>query len=352
MTTRTSTLTRALAAIAATTVAAFALVASASAAPPPASAGNVFHGFLAEDGVVTAIDHPDAPAVPDGGTSTLGINDSGEIVGVYGDQVNGAHLFVRDRRERFATIADPYPGAAVTEPVDINNRREITGFYYRTGADLEQGISHGFLRSPNGRVTRIDYPGAVLTRPFRSNDRGQIVGAYADESTLHGFVWDRKRGFETVEVPGSVFTHLTGINNRGQMVGFYLDADGAYHGLLRERSGAITPLDAPGAAPTLGGTQPVGINERGQIVGVAYDNRGGGRGFLYERGTFTPIDAPNAATYTRPLDINSRGQIVGDYDTRQPARESSSGGDSAARLAAPALSDPLGLELMGLPAGD
>jgi hypothetical protein len=98
----------------------------------------------------------------------------------------------------------------------------------------------------------------------------------------------------------------------------YVDDQGAYHGFLRKRSGAIRTIDAPGAALTQGGTAPLGINDHSRIVGGTFDDQGGGRGFLYERGRFTPIDAPGAATYTRPLDINNRGQIVGDYDTEPP----------------------------------
>jgi uncharacterized membrane protein len=100
--------------------------------------------------------------------------------------------------------------------------------------------------------------------------------------------------------------------NRGQTVGAYYDDQGAFHGFLRSPTGAITTLDAPGAASTQG-TVPIAINDRGQIVGLALDGQGGGRGFLYERGAFTPVDAPGAATHTGPRDINNRGQMVGSY---------------------------------------
>jgi uncharacterized membrane protein len=146
---------------------------------------------------------------------------------------------------------------------------------------------------------------------------------------VHGFLWD-DGDFATIDVPGATATVVLGINNRGQMVGSYIDADGAYHGFLRARHGAITTLpEAPGADPTMGGTQPASVNERGQIVGLGYDSRGGSRGFLFERGRFTLLDGPDDATYTRALDINSRGQIVGDYGTRPPVGDSGSDGRRA-----------------------
>ena len=297
----------------------------ASADFPPAAAGKTIHGFVIKDGALTPIDHPNAPSVPmspdaSAGTSATAINDRGDILGGYGDtsRIGKDLLFVRDRKGLFTRIADPFPRDSLTELVDINNRREIVGFSYATKADLDRGISHGFRLDKRGRLTRIDVPGAALTVPFRSNDRGQVVGFYADaDMKFHGFVW-KDGEFATVDVPGASATFLFGVNNRGQTVGQYLDSNGSYRGLLRSRGGAVTTLDAPGAALKLGGTLATSINDRGQVIAGAADERGGTRGFVYERGVFTPIDGPNAA-FTRALDINNGGQIVGDYGTTPSA---------------------------------
>jgi uncharacterized membrane protein len=319
MSARTSKLARALLAAAVVVLAALAAV-PASADPPPAGAGTTSHGFLAEGGVVTPIDHPDAatiPRTPEGqtGTGTLGINDRGEILGVYEDRGRVVRHFVRDRRGRFTVIDDP-PGTRSDrlsyETIDINNRGEIVGFY-----NDDQGVTTtGFLRTKNGRFVEIRVPGSQVTGPFKVNDRRQVVGLYVDaEGALHGFLW-HDGDYETVDVPGATATAPLGINNRGQIVGSYIDAAGTYHGFLRDRDGAVTTLpEAPGADPARGGTQPASINERGQIVGVAYDPHGGSRGFRYEQGRFTMLDGARGATYTRALDIDNRGRIVGDYGT-------------------------------------
>jgi uncharacterized membrane protein len=300
----------------------------ASADPPPAAAGTTGHGFLADRGLLNAIDHPDAttvPATPNGqaGTGTTGINDRGQVLGAYEGADRVVRPFVRDRWGRFAEIEDP-PGASKRdEYVDINNHGEIVGFYN----DDQGGTTTGFLRTRRGRFTGIQVPGSQVTGPLKLNDRRQVVGIYLDAGgALHGFLWDHG-DFETIDVPGAAGTAVLGINNRGQMVGSYIDARGAYHGFLRDRNGTITTLpEAPGADPASGGTQPASLNERGQIVGLAYDAQGGSRGFLIERGRFRPIDGPNA-TYTRAIDVNNRGQIVGDYGTKPPlaARGSTAG---------------------------
>jgi uncharacterized membrane protein len=323
----------------------------ASADPPPAAAGNTSHGFLVDRGVVATIDHPKAttvPATPEGqaGTATTGIDDRGRIVGAYQGRDRIGRHFVRDRKGRFETVDDPPGGSDFDEYVDINDRGDIVGFYN----DAEGVTTTGFLRDNKGRFTSIDVPGSMVTGPLKINDRRQVVGIYADaEGGLHGFLWN-DGDFKTIDVTGAAATAVLGINNRGQMVGSYIDAAGAYHGFLRDRRGAVTTLpEAPGADPTMGGTQPASINDHGQIVGLAYDAQGGSRGFLLERGVLTPIQATPDAVFTRPLDINNRGQIVGDYGTKPPATASSSSSDSADRRADSGLPDPLGLNLSEAP---
>jgi probable HAF family extracellular repeat protein len=321
----------------------------ASADPPPAAAGNISHGFLFDRAVVTAIDHPQATTIPAtpgalAGTATTGINDRGEILGAYEDRDRVIRHFVRTKKGRYIEIADPPGGSEADEYVDINNRREIVGFYN----DAQGASTTGFLRSRKGRFESIHVPRSQVTGPLKVNDRGQVVGIYLDaEGGVHGFLWDDGE-YETIDVRGAAATLVLGIDNRGQMVGSYIDAEGAYHGFLRHRSGRVRTLpEAPGADPTMGGTQPAAISDRGQIVGLAYDARGGSRGFMLRRGVLRSIDATPDAVFTRPLDIDERGRIVGDYATRPPAGARFSTIDSADLRGAGAV-NPFGLTLGSL----
>jgi hypothetical protein len=313
-------------------------VSPASADPPPAAAGTTSHGFLVTRGEFATINHPRAtrvPAMPNGqaGTATLGINDRGQILGIYEGRDRVIRHFVSDRRGNFTRIGEArsLPPGQFDEYVDINNRGEIVGFYN----DAQGATTTGFLRTRRGRFVDLVVPGSQLTGPLKLNDRRQVVGIYLDADAkpnpdgilppgvLHGFLWDDGE-FDTIDVPGAAATAALGINNRRQVVGSYIDNDGAYHGFVRDRNGAVTTLpEAPGADPASGGTQPASINERGQIVGLAYDAQGGSRAFMFERGAYKLIDGPGAA-YTRALDMNNRGQIVGDYGTKQAAAVSSS----------------------------
>jgi hypothetical protein len=69
--------------------------------------------------------------------------------------------------------------------------------------------------------------------------------------------------------PGSSQTVPMGINESRSITGVYADTQGELHGFLRTRDGAITTIDAPGAA--CGGTGAQSINRSGTIVGSYSD---------------------------------------------------------------------------------
>ena len=254
------------------------------------------------------------------------------------------------------------PGATATLAIDINAEGFIVGRY------ASAGLTHGFMRSPNGDFTTIDFPGASLTVAAGINDRGNIVGQYAlptAPAERHGFLL--KGGvFTSFDPPGSAFTNVLGINERGDIVGRYCTqlpcaapGGGSYHGFLLH-NGELTTVDIGGALETdlfkvnspgriVGGFltpdhkeqislltngnltvlappggQPVtldngGINERGDIVGT-YCNWAlpclitpvDTHGFLISGGAFTTIDVPGASA-TAALGMNAKGGIVGSY---------------------------------------
>jgi probable HAF family extracellular repeat protein len=64
-------------------------------------------------------------------------------------------------------------------------------------------------------------------------------------------VRDRNGAFTTIDVPGAMLTFPLGINDRGHVVGMYRDANQVGHGFLY-RDGAITMIDHPLASSDLG----------------------------------------------------------------------------------------------------
>ena len=116
-----------------------------------------------------------------------------------------------------------------------------------------------------GVYTPFDFPGALITSAFDINNRGQITGYYFDaERKAHGYVRDRNGDYTTIDVPGASQTFPFGINNRGHVVGAYFDANQVRRGFLFENS-EFTKIDHPlAASDTILGD----LDDLGRIVGL------------------------------------------------------------------------------------
>jgi hypothetical protein len=162
------------------------------------------HGFLLSGGVFTTVDSPGASL-----TQLWGINNVGQIVGETAEQTS--FLFSGGV---FTPIT--VPGASGgTAARSINNSGQVVGSY-GNGANV-----HGFLLVlSSGAFTTIDFPGAFNTYLFSINNRGDIVGRYqlTEGGTSHGFRLSKGQ-FTTIDEPGSTNTILFGINDDGVMVG-------------------------------------------------------------------------------------------------------------------------------------
>lgn len=248
-----------------------------------------------------------------GGTETLakGINDVGQIVGVFTDPGGKDHGFLRTSDGTFTTI--DVPGATATQANGINSAGQIVGNFRDAG-----GKDHGFLRDSGGTFTTIDVPDAAATFVYGINDAGQIV----EHRKGHGFLRNADGTLTTVDVPSALNASDTlpqGINGSGQIVGVYIGAGGA-HAFLRAAASAFTTIDVPGATCTVTSSGYValvaihsanGINNAGQIVGDFCGANDKTHGFLRSpTGTFTTVDVPGASD-TFLTGINNVGQIVG-----------------------------------------
>jgi probable HAF family extracellular repeat protein len=251
----------------------------------PASAWALTYTFA-------TIDVPGA-----GFTQAFGINNAGQIVGVFGD-ATGRHGFLKT-----GTTYTPIdvPGASGTEAFGINDMGQVVGAF----DDGTGQFSHDFLRTSDAFTTLEDIPGSTSTEVFGINNAGQTVGVFSDGTGIHGFL---KAGvaYTPIDVPGAGFTQAYGINNEGQTVGEFFDATGEIHGFLKAGV-AYTPIDVPGALYT----QAFGINDIGQIVG-AFSTGTGIQAFLRTADGFITLNVPGAAlTETEAHGINNAGQIVG-----------------------------------------
>jgi uncharacterized membrane protein len=225
-----------------------------------------------------------------------GINDRGQIVGVFIDQSNIVHGFIYDRGQY--TQLD-HPGAIETDLNGINNSGQIAGYYLDVA-----GLPHGFVYF-HGTFSPVDFPGATDSAPLGINSRGDIVGAYDLTSAItHGFAFQNGQ-FITVDSPFGPQTEVSSINDFGHVAGIaFDDPSGPIHGFILGRSG-FTNFDLPGALITV----PNAINDQGEHGGVFFEPDifiGTLDGFGY-----VTINGNTYALNYYLLGMNNQNQIVG-----------------------------------------
>jgi hypothetical protein len=232
-------------------------------------------------------------------TNTNGINNSNVIVGSYFDSQDFVHGFVY-RNGKFSAIN--VPGATETEVLGINDRGDMVGVYQLAGA-LN---FHGFLRQ-NGSFIPIDDPNAQFgTMAIGINESGVIVGSF---DNAKGFVYSNGtyRTLDAPQLPGEPHqTQLNGINNLGWIVG-QVFTGGIWRGFWIVNN-KLRFLERSSSTDN----QATGINGHEDLVGC-HDAQAGFISFAIENaGADFPSEEPLASCVSG---INYARAVVGNYFT-------------------------------------
>jgi hypothetical protein len=252
--------------------------------------------------VITSFDYPGdvTQTVPEG------INDRGDIVGLYVDSSGVTRGFVRFANGTFsAPIVEPNDTTGHTEGRGITDQRMICGWY-----DGSDGFAHGYFLN-RGVFTEFDVDGANDTIVDGVNDAGDFVGNYGTE-TVFGAAFSNIEGMtNTIVIPGDRGNSFAyGINRSRQITGGY-QLGRTIHGWWQDSDGTVhAPFDPPGSRNTL----PFGINDKGWVVGRFFrHHREHGFLFRLETDRFLVFDYPGAV-FTSLNGINNDGLICGRYD--------------------------------------
>lgn len=218
-------------------------------------------------------------------------------------------------------------GAQFTSAQSINESGMITGNY---GLTTSPHVTHGFIRMPNGKITKFSVSGGNFTYPVSINNAGTVTGTVRSDmddmddcyytSYCKSFVRTLDGKITTFSVPEAEGgTIAVGINNSGTITGFAHEGDET-KGFVRQANGTIITFDVPGAKYT----RPASINNDGVItgcynvistVGTLCSSAKGGHGFIrMTDGTFITFDVPGIQLLTSPTDINDLGEITGFYE--------------------------------------
>jgi hypothetical protein len=209
---------------------------------------------------ITTFDAPGAGTDALQGTYAVNVSPSGTITGFSRDTNNARHGFIRSTDGSFTIFDAPNAGTGNfqgTRAYGITPTGTITGFFIDS-----DNAAHGYVRSAEGVITVFDAPGAgtgpfpegtFVTSPLDINPNGAIAGYYNDSAQVgHAFVRDKSGAFTTFDAPGAGTqagqgTFSFAISPVGEVTGFYFDAVTASHGFLRDKNGVITTYDVPGS---------------------------------------------------------------------------------------------------------
>jgi probable HAF family extracellular repeat protein len=291
---------------------------------------GVAHGFVRfPDGKFASLDAPDAGSMPDSGQGTFafGITDGGTVVGSSVDTNGVAHGFVHTPNGKFTTFDAPLAGSMPnsgegTFALAINPAGASSGVYVDAN-----GMSHGFVRAPDGTITSFDPSGSVFTNGDTAgiNPAGVISGAYTDSNGVsHGFVRAPDGTITSFDAPGAGTSPGQGsaatmITPLGTTPGLTIDANNVNRGFLRYSNATFITFDVPGAGTGPGqGTSANASNLADITTGDFVDASNVQHGFVrIPGGKIFKFDAPDAGTGpfegTLPFSINLAGEVIGIY---------------------------------------
>jgi hypothetical protein len=252
---------------------------------------------------IITFDVPGAGTGAGQGTMPIGIVQGGWVMGRYIDANNVAHGFLRTPNGLITKFNVPgmgeNPGQGAAEVFGMTPRLEIAGDYFDSSNNY-----HAFLRTRFGEINEFACPGAGPggTAAEAVNPAELISAMYLDNNgAWHGCLRSADGSFNEYDPPdagtgsgqGTYAAIFGGINPEGAVIGEYNDNSGAWHAYVRARNGAITEYDPPNAS----GAGALAINEAGEIWGWYFDGSGTWHGYLRSPdGAFTQVDAPGAGT--------------------------------------------------------
>jgi len=287
------------------------------------NAGGDIAGYATKaDGTIHAIRWTAAGGTEDLGalggvrSQAVGINDRGDVVGVYLDQNWQPHPFIAPRGGVMTDLSAQYP--AILGPNGINNYGQLTGSTYQ---NIFTPTEAAFRTRLDGTVQSLaPYGGAGLS----INDNGWVAGlGWSDLSAGRhevAFRYSDPYGYESLGTLNRGRSSATSINRDGVVAGFAGGLNGISSHAFRAKPGQ--PMQDLGVLPNgFNGGWTIGfsVNDAGEVVGTG-DGQDSWTAFLYSDVEGLIDLRPRIPTTQRSIfflntatAINHAGQIVALY---------------------------------------
>jgi hypothetical protein len=234
---------------------------------------NVQHGMIIHSGKqLTTVDNTACEAVlGTGGIAFYGLNSKVEAAGWCISAKTGQDIAFVYSAGKFTPVS--FPKSNGTEATGINDKGDVVGLYVDS-----LGATHGFSKIGT-KYTSIDVKGDTNTVAWGINNAGQIT-VYATNSSgdFDSFLLTGKT-FKNIDNPkakGGLGTIVHTPSNVGDIDGTYYNSASAEMGWLLHE-GKYYDVADPGDATD---TRADGLNDKAELVGrYGAGTGGGGTGF-------------------------------------------------------------------------
>jgi hypothetical protein len=222
-------------------------------------AKSIQHAMILAGKKLTTVDHKDCQTsggFSSGAIAFYGINNVGAAAGWCTSTTTGQYQGFVYAGRKFTAVN--FPKSIATQAIGINDKGDVVGLYLDSGS-----VQHGFVKR-GAKYTSIDVKGDTKTEAWGINNSGQIaVFALASTGGYESFLYNGKT-FKKISEPnaGTSGTIARIVNNKGDVAGAYFDSSGSEIGFLLD-AGKYYDVKDPNATST----RPDGLNDKLEIVG-------------------------------------------------------------------------------------
>lgn len=229
---------------------------------------SVQHGMILAGKKLTTVDNKNcSPISGTGGISFFGVNSAGAAAGWCTSSKTGLDIAFVYAKKKFTAVN--FPKSSGTQASGINDKGEVVGLYLDS-----VGATHGFSKIGK-KYTSIDVKGGTNTVAWGVNNAGQITVYTSNSAGGFDSYLVTGKTFKKIDNPGAgptgTIVHTPA--NNGDIDGTYYDTAGTEKGWLLHKKKYYDVVDPGGVS------RADGLNDKSELVGRYGSGTFGGTGF-------------------------------------------------------------------------
>jgi probable HAF family extracellular repeat protein len=271
---------------------------------------NPTYYFLYSDGKLTPLDFQ-ASAIAGGESKDSGHEEGRRKLRITGISGNYAVLY----EDHFLRVLGALPGDYASVGAAVNSSGEVAGTSYPLA-----GAEKSFLYKDGNLINLGYFPGGSGAQAFGINDFGDVVGeAFLPNNYGHAFLYSRDTLTDLGTLPGATYSVGTAINDFRQVTGYAYSLDTSFFDAFVWSNGKMIDL---GVLPTGIQSQGRSINSWGEVVGLSdvadplFAGDYPDHAFLYSKGKMHDLNdliPPNSGwVILDAVGTNDKGEIAAD----------------------------------------